>query len=1214
MIQLNRAASYPAPQHRQKFLTGARTRRCRREREDSRAPRRSLLPALLAIAAVTLAPLPSYGQACPSTTTQAKWVGSATSGAWSLPLNWGLTCYPDSANTSVSIVNPASTTVELDTSVAVDDLTIEAADALAIAGGAGNISLTVSGASIANAGALNLHGNGTKGTAATLYIGHDATLSGGGTVNLSSESSYGRANISQSGSTFHTLTNTDDTIRGNGVIGSGGLELSNGASGTIDATSASGQLGTLSLTGGGTITNSGLLEATSGTLVIDNPVANSGGNITANAGTVELGDAGAGESAAYVTGGTLSSINGGLLETAPGQVATLDGVTISKGTTYTVPDNSLTHLLGTITNNGTVAMTGGNGQNSTLLVDADVTLAGGGTVTLSTNPTHGGIAQIAQNGSAGAPVVTLTNADNTIVGNGDIGNGGLKLVNEAGGMIDATTTTGQLSALSFTGGTVTNQGLMEATGGATLLFQSPVTNDANATLAAGAGSALELEGNRAVANQGSIRETGGTLLIQDPITNTGGHIAADGGLAQVSNTITGGTLSTADGGTMETVYSATLNGVSLASGSTYTASNDAATHLQGSITNHGTIAVAGGNGTNGTLYVDDDVVLSGGGTIALSTGTSTAYGNAALVQSGGTVHTLTNTDNTIEGNGLIGAYGLKVVNQGVIDATTASGQLGTLTLTGAGTVTNQGLLEATSGTLVIYDPVVNTGGNITASGGTVKLGDAGAGETAAYVTGGTLNTTDGGLLETAPGQVAALDGVTISGGTTYTAPDNSLTHVLGTMTNHGTIALTGGNAHNSVVNLDSDVTLTGGGTVAMATDTTGGGGALIQENGAAGTPVMTLTNVDNRIQGNGAIGDGGVKLVNESAGTIRATTTAGQSSTLYLRGGGAVTNAGTLAATAGAELLVSNPISSSTYDGGTLLTGSYDANGTIQLNALGASGGEIVTNAATIDLDGSGAGAAAILDAAGKNALSALADNDGNFSVQNGGNADFTTAGDLQNSGSVHVDTGTTLTMGAGGTHDYDQSGGATTVDGTLTGSAITVTGGMLDGTGTVAGAVTVDPGAAIEGGDAPGTLTVSGSLAIDGTLIEQIGGSTAGQGYGVLDVTGDLGLSGTQLSLDDLGGFTPSDGETFDIANAASITGTFAIDSLALDDGTFAVNYLDSGCAAGFADCVELTWMPSSSGNVPEPGSLMLFAPGLLALAWSTRRKRAPRPVQPSR
>ena len=117
--------------------------------------------------------------------------------------------------------------------------------------------------------------------------------------------------------------------------------------------------------------------------------------------------------------------------------------------------------------------------------------------------------------------------------------------------------------------------------------------------------------------------------------------------------------------------------------------------------------------------------------------------------------TLTNTNNTIQGAGLIGDNGaLTIVNQATIDAN-ASGQSLNLSQ-GGGVVTNTGTLEATDGgTLNLFSKVTNTGGAITANGGTVNVDDA-------TIVGGTLNTTGGDLMQTVGS--SDLNGVTISTG------------------------------------------------------------------------------------------------------------------------------------------------------------------------------------------------------------------------------------------------------------------------------------------------------------------------------------------------------------------------------------------------------------------------------------------------------------------
>src|SRR5260370_34268445 len=93
---------------------------------------------------------------------------------------------------------------------------------------------------------------------------------------------------------------------------------------------------------------------------------------------------------ATTDGGTMKTINSGILETLGGFSATLDGstasgaITISTGSTYLSPLNSTTNLLGTITNNGNIQVNGGAATNTLLNIGSNVTLQGPGTVSLST--------------------------------------------------------------------------------------------------------------------------------------------------------------------------------------------------------------------------------------------------------------------------------------------------------------------------------------------------------------------------------------------------------------------------------------------------------------------------------------------------------------------------------------------------------------------------------------------------------------------------------------------------------------------------------------------------------------------------------------------------------------------------------------------------------------------------------------------------------------
>jgi hypothetical protein len=370
---------------------------------------------------------------------------------------------------------------------------------------------------------------------------------------------------------------------------------------------------------------------------------------------------------------------------------------------------------------------------------------------------------------------------------------------------------------------------------------------------------------------------------------------APGGTVDVSATINGGTLTTTGNGVMQTSGAAILNGVTVSTGSTYAALGT--TFLQGTITNNGKFTVP-----NTTLQVNGgDVTLAGGGTVQMSSG-------AFLNQSSGGL-TLHNVNNTIEGAGQLGQNGLALDNKsgGTVNANVSAG---TLFLNGGGAVANAGLLEATnSGTLQINNTVNNTN-NITANGGTVNVNAA--------INGGTLNTTGGGVMN---GQTATLNGVTLSGGSTFNVAGT--TFLQGTITNNGKFTVP-----NTTLQVNGGpVTLTGGGTVQMSQ-----GAFLNQSSGG-----LILHNVNNTIEGTGQLGQNGLALDNQSGGTVNANVSTG---TLFLNGGGTVTNAGLLEATNSGTLQINNTVNNSnniTANGGTVNVNAAINGGTRTRRAPGSS-------------------------------------------------------------------------------------------------------------------------------------------------------------------------------------------------------------------------------------------------------------------------------------
>ena len=803
---------------------------------------------------------------------------------------------------------------------------------------------------IDNEGLLEqIGGNGNNGF---LDLVGAVTLTGGGTVTLDTIATNG-ANAYLEGN-GQTLTNLNNTIQGTGYIGNSNLMLIN--EGLIDATPEGGT-GSLTYTltlNGGLITNTSTLEASAGgSLVINTTVDNAGGNITtADAtSTVEI-------YAATVEGGILNNTAGGVFETAGG--AELDGstqgvLTISSGTTVTATDNTTTYLLGTIDNQGLLEQIGGNGQNGFLNLANALTLTGGGTVTLDTISTNGANAYLMGNGQ------TLTNTNNTIQGTGYIGNGSLVLINE--GLVDATPE-GGTATLTLNGGGVTNTSTMEAS-------------------------------------------AGGALVINTTVDNAGGNITTADATSTVEiydATVEGGTLNNTAGGTFETVAGSTLDGstqgtLTISTGSTVIATDNTTTDILGTIDNKGVLEQIGGNGQTGYLNLTNAVTLAGGGTVTLDT-ISTNGGTAILYGNG---ETLTNTDNTIQGTGIIGNGSLLLINKGVVDATPEGGT-STLTLNG-GLITNTKTLEASAGgVLVINTTVVNAGGNITTADATSTV-DISNGT----VEGGTLNNAAGGVFETTGN--STLDGssqgaLTISTGSDVTATDNAGTTLLGSIANKGSLELIGGNGQNGFLDIGNAVTLSGGGTVTLDDIATNGGNAFIQGNGE------TLTNTNNTIQGTGVIGNGSLALVN--GGVIDATPEGG-TSTLTLNGSGGFTSTGTLEATGGATLALD--LGAITVSGlvSVAASSALTLNGEITVNGTLSNFGAVSGGPATEVAFGTGTGRLILGPAAtfGGNVVGGGANTTLELAAGSGPGTLNALGTTFTNFGTVIVDTGATWTVDA---------------------------------------------------------------------------------------------------------------------------------------------------------------------------------------------------------
>jgi len=337
---------------------------------------------------------------------------------------------------------------------------------------------------------------------------------------------------------------------------------------------------------------------------------------------------------------------------------------------------------------------------------------------------------------------------------------------------------------------------------------------------------------------------------------------------------------------------AEVHNLSLDSFSTLSISAGQELYVAGpSLSNAGQINV-GVVGNPGYLALDSSTVtLSGGGIVSLNNPAS------QLVGFSGT-ETLVNKDNTIQGQGLISDL-ISLTNQATVNANVSGGTL----LINEVTTTNTGTLEATGGgTLHINDSTVtNTNGTIsTDSSSSVML----SGST---IIGGNLTSATGAVIH---GNDTALQGVTLTPGSTYSVDPGLGTFLTGDLTNKGTVLIGGSSAAAALYADVSTVNLSGGGTITLNNTNS-------QLAGFGGTE--TLVNKDNTIQGQGSIS---ALASFQNQGTVLANVSGG---TLSIDGVTNTTNSGTFQASSGSTLLVNGMLTNYNPSTSTLTSGTYNA-------------------------------------------------------------------------------------------------------------------------------------------------------------------------------------------------------------------------------------------------------------------------------------------------
>jgi len=727
-------------------------------------------------------------------------------------------------------------------------------------------------------------------------------------------------------------------------------------------------------------------------------------------------------------------------------------------------------------------------------------------------------------------MLVLTNAS-TIQGAGQIGAAQMSLVNS--GTINANVSNGITINVS---GTFNNTGTIEATSTGGLVVTGPTNSFLNYS-----SGTNTLTGGKYIANGGNVTlplgSSGGIATLAASVTEENGSqiLNSNNGNANALNGLT----------SITSAGSLTIGGIAFTDAGSFSNAGSL-TILSGEVFTVGSLTqISGGSLTAGTYVLNANLNLSG-------TAQTITTNAATLTLAGGTIHN----------------------NSGGTDALAGlATNTGKLTIGGtANNVSTTASTFSNTGTLTI-----NGGDSFTASKLTQISGTTLSGGT--FVLGGNLNLTTAGISVTTNSSTLTLQGGTINSNgvnaLSALASNTKTLTIAGTANNVSTTAASFSNTGTLTINSGDSFTAPALTQISGSTLTAGTyvlGGNLILTSSAN----ITTNSAKLTLQG-GTIKTGSTNdLANLNTNTNSLTLASNAGFTAV----GNFTNSGALTINKGSTFTLTGTNVLTNLSAGTLASGTYTVGGTLQLTATN---GGITTNAANLTLTGT---AASIKDGTA-NALSGFATNTGTFALAS--SANFTTAGNFTDSGTVTIAKGTKLTIG-GTSKTYTQTAGTTNLDGTLAGGNATVTGGLFQGAGTVSKNLTIGGSGTtptLNVGDAgkAGLLSITGTYTqlSTGTMTGLVNGTTAGSGFSQLKVTGTAALAGT-INFTVAAGFQGSLtlGETFTVLTASSVTGTFSNSTIAINSTFhFNVSYTATG--------VVLT---VASGPVPPPSKSALVQP----------------------
>ncbi|WP_206244088.1 autotransporter-associated beta strand repeat-containing protein [Novosphingobium terrae] len=861
-----------------------------------------------------------------------------------------------------------------------------------------------------------------------MLIKDDSTGNNSGNVTLSQAQAFTGATYIEAGTltlgAVNTLASSSSVDLGR-VGGGATATLALNAANTIKGLSSEASNTTAVTLGGNALTiatTAGTSTSFGGTISDGSSI---GGSLTVSgAGTQTLTGANSYTGGTTLTGGTLVLAGSGTLGATTGTLTVSGGTLDLGGTTQTTGAATLSS--GTVQNGAlnAASYTTQGGTVSAVLAGSGTLTAASGTTTLSgANSYSGGTVvngctlALTGTGTLGATSGTVT------VNGGTLALGGTTQTTGALTLSSGTISGGEIDASSFTVSSGTISAVLGGSGALT-------KNDSGTVTLSGAnsytGGTTLNAGTLALSGNGTLGSSSGALTINGGTLNLGG------------NTLTAGLL-TLNGGSIQNGTITSTAGIAATSG-TISGLNGAV----GLTVSTGTVAMSGIN-----TYTGGTTVTSG--TLALSSGTVMGNPASALAVAGGTldlgttiqtVGSLNLTGGTIQ-NGSLQALTFNV-QSGTISAALIG--TGTLTKTGAGTVTLSAANDYVGGTTVAGGTLALTGaatlggatgsgrGALTVTGGTLDLGGTSQSTgaltlSAGTIQNGTLNAASYGLTGGTVSAVLAGSGALTKTGSDTAALSGANSYTGGTTVNAGTLVLTGalasGLTNNANVNAQGSIT-----------------GAILNNAGA----VLTVTGA---LVANGAVTNAGT--INDSASSFTGIT--------------ALTNSGTITLGKGA----------------TLTTASLNNSGIVTIQS-GATLNDDLTNSGTVSNSGT------------YNAN--VASNTG--SITNTASAVWT--------GNITSNASGTITNAGTWTGNAANTGGTLINNGTLTGS-VSNTSGSFTNSGTVTGGLS-NSGTTTTTGTINGGVTNTGTITASGTITGNIVNTGTFKVAGVLTNTGGTFLS----------------------------------------------------------------------------------------------------------